>query len=256
MLKKVIDGRWLTASAVFGLFPAARVNGEDIEIYADESRSRVLMTWHNLRQQTEKPKGNPNLALADFVAPKSAGVPDYIGAFAVTAGLGIEKRLEIFEKQHDDYSAIMLKALADRLAEAYTELLHARVRREFWGYGRDETLTNADLIAEKYRGIRPAPGYPACPDHTEKGALFELLRAEEAGLRVTESYAMYPASSVSGFYLSHPQSRYFAVGKVGRDQVIDYARRKSMTVSEVERWLAPVLGYEPQPEAADAATLA
>ncbi|HYC44596.1 MAG TPA: methionine synthase [Burkholderiales bacterium] len=248
MLRKIIEGRWLTASAVFGLFPAARVGNEDIEIYADESRKRVLMTWHNLRQQTEKPTGNPNLCLAEFVAPKSSGVPDYIGAFAVTAGIGIEKRLEMFEKQHDDYSSIMLKALADRLAEACTELLHARVRREFWGYAKDEGLTNEELIAEKYQGIRPAPGYPACPDHTEKGALFELLRAEQAGIRLTESYAMFPASSVSGFYLSHPQSRYFAVGKVGRDQIGDYALRKGMPVSEIEYWLAPVLGYEPEPE--------
>jgi 5-methyltetrahydrofolate--homocysteine methyltransferase len=256
MLRKIVDGRWLSASAVFGLFPAARVDGEDIAIYADESRTSMLMTWHNLRQQTEKPTGNPNLSLADFVAPKTAGVPDYIGAFAVTAGLGIEKRLEIFEKQHDDYSAIMLKALADRLAEAYTELLHARVRREFWAYAKDERLTDEELIAEKYRGIRPAPGYPACPDHTEKGPLFELLGAERAGMRVTESFAMYPASSVSGFYLSHSHSRYFAVGKIGRDQAIDYARRKNMPLAEIERWLAPVLGYDPEPETAETAAAA
>jgi 5-methyltetrahydrofolate--homocysteine methyltransferase len=254
MLRKIIEGRWLTASAVFGLFAAARINNEDIEIYADESRKNVLMTWHNLRQQTEKPTGNPNLSLADFIAPKESGVPDYIGAFAVTGGLGIDKRLEMFEKQHDDYSAIMLKALADRMAEAYTELLHARVRREFWGYAADEALGNDELIAEKYRGIRPAPGYPACPDHMEKGALFELLGAERAGIRLTESYAMYPASSVSGFYLSHPQSRYFAVAKVGRDQMSDYARRKNMPLAEVERWLAPHLGYDPQPENVEAAT--
>jgi 5-methyltetrahydrofolate--homocysteine methyltransferase len=254
MLKKIVEGRWLTASAVFGLFPAARVNNEDIEIYADEKRTRTLLTWHNLRQQNEKPTGNPNLSLADFIAPKSSGVPDYIGAFAVTAGLGIEKRLEIFEKQHDDYNSIMLKALADRLAEAFTELLHARVRREFWGYAKDEGLTNAELIEEKYRGIRPAPGYPACPDHMEKGPLFELLRAEKAGLRLTESYAMYPASSVSGFYLSHPASRYFAVGKIDRDQVADYARRKNLPVAEVERWLAPVLAYDPEPANLEEAT--
>jgi 5-methyltetrahydrofolate--homocysteine methyltransferase len=239
---------------VFGLFPAARVSHEDIEIYADEARRKVLMTWHNLRQQNEKPAGNPNLSLADFIAPREAGVPDYIGAFAVTAGFGIEKRLEIFERQHDDYSAIMLKALADRLAEACTELLHARVRREFWGYAKDEQLSSEDLIREKYRGIRPAPGYPACPDHTEKRALFELLRAERAGMRLTESFAMYPASSVSGFYFSHPESRYFAVGKVDRDQIADYARRKDMPVAEVERWLAPVLGYEPEPEASEELT--
>ncbi|HEY9447585.1 MAG TPA: methionine synthase, partial [Burkholderiales bacterium] len=204
MLQKIIAGRWLTAGGVFGLFPAASVNHEDIEIYADESRKQVLMTWHNLRQQNLKPTGKPNSSLADFVAPKSTGVPDYIGAFAVTAGIGIEKRLAEYEKQHDDYGAIMLKALADRLAEAFAELLHARVRREFWGYAKDEALDNAAMIAERYRGIRPAPGYPACPDHTEKGPLFELLQPERVGMRITESYAMYPASAVSGFYLSHP----------------------------------------------------
>ncbi|MGZ5124859.1 MAG: methionine synthase [Burkholderiales bacterium] len=255
MLKKIIEGRWLTANAVFGLFPAASVNHEDIEIYADETRRKTLMTWHNLRQQTEKPTGNPNLCLADFVAPKDCGVPDYIGAFAVTAGLGIEKRLEVFEKQHDDYASIMMKALADRLAEAFTELLHARVRREFWAYAKDERLSKEELIAEKYRGVRPAPGYPACPDHTEKGALFKLLQAERAGIELTESYAMYPASSVSGFYLSHPDSRYFAVGKAGRDQITDYARRKNMPIPEIERWLSPILGYEPETEGSVPATM-
>ncbi len=253
MLKKILDGRWLAANGVFGLFPAARVSEEDIEIYADESRREVRATWHNLRQQNEKPAGNPNLSLADFIAPKSAGVADYIGGFAVTAGIGIEKRLEVFEKQHDDYSSIMLKALADRLAEAFTELLHLRIRKEFWGYAKDAKLTCEELIDEKYRGIRPAPGYPACPDHTEKGALFELLQAGKAGLRLTESYAMHPASSVSGFYLSHPESRYFAVGKIGRDQVADYARRKALPVAEIERWLAPVLGYEPEAAPAERA---
>jgi 5-methyltetrahydrofolate--homocysteine methyltransferase len=256
MLKKIIDGRWLTASAAFGLFPAARVNHEDIEIYSDEKRQKVLATWHNLRQQTEKPTGNPNLSLGDFIAPKESGVPDYIGAFAVTAGLGIEKRLEIFEKQHDDYNSIMLKAIADRLAEAFTELLHARVRKEFWGYARDENLSNEEMIGEKYRGVRPAPGYPACPDHTEKGALFELLGAQRAGIQLTESYAMFPASSVSGFYLSHPDSRYFAVGKTDRDQIDDYARRKTMPRADIERWLAPVLGYEPEAEPVEAETAA
>ncbi len=248
MLKKIIAGRWLTASAVFGLFPAASVDAEDIEIYADEKRARPLMTWHNLRQQNVKPTGRPNLCLADFVAPKGSGVADYVGAFAVTAGIGIEKKLKEFENKHDDYGAIMLKALADRLAEAFTELLHKRVRREFWGYARDERLDNAALIAEKYRGIRPAPGYPACPDHTEKGPLFELLKAERIGMRLTESYAMYPAAAVSGFYFSHPESQYFAVGKVGRDQIEDYARRKGMPVAEAERWLAPYLAYESQPQ--------
>jgi 5-methyltetrahydrofolate--homocysteine methyltransferase len=246
MLKKIIDGRWLTASGVFGLFAAATVEHEDIEIYADRAGSKRLMTWHNLRQQNQRPTGRPNFSLADFIAPKGAGVNDYIGAFAVTAGIGIEKKLEEFEKRHDDYSSIMLKALADRLAEAFAELLHLRVRKEFWGYARDETLDHEALIKERYRGVRPAPGYPACPDHTEKGALFRILGCERAGIRLTESYAMYPASSVSGFYFSHPQSRYFAVGKIARDQVADYARRKGMPVPEAERWLAPNLGYEPE----------
>ena len=245
MLKKVVEGRWLRASAVFGLFPAAAVDAEDIEIYADESRKQVLMTWHNLRQQNVKPTGRPNLCLADFVAPKGSGVSDWIGAFAVTAGIGIEKKLAEFEKKRDDYSAIMLKALADRLAEAFTERLHQRVRKEFWGYARDEALDNEEIIAEQYRGIRPAPGYPSCPDHTEKGPLFRVLGAERIGMRLTESYAMVPAAAVSGFYFSHPASQYFAVGKVGRDQVEDYARRKDMPLGEAERWLAPNLAYEP-----------
>ncbi|MBM3357941.1 MAG: methionine synthase [Betaproteobacteria bacterium] len=245
MLKRIIEGRWLTANAVFGLFPAATVDTDDIEIYADGERSRALMTWRNLRQQNAKPAGRPNLCIADFVAPKGSGVADHVGAFAVTAGIGIEKKIAEFESKHDDYSAIMLKALADRLAEAFTELLHRRVRREFWGYARDEDLDNEALIAEKYRGIRPAPGYPACPEHTEKGPLFKMLGAERIGMRLTESYAMYPAASVSGFYFSHPASQYFAVGKVGRDQVEDYARRKGWPIEEAERWLAPYLAYEP-----------
>ena len=246
MLKKVIDGKWLQAHGVLGLFAANSVNeGEDIEIYGDESgrsNDRPVMIWHNLRQQNRKPTGNPNLCLGDFVAPKDRGIKDYLGAFAVTAGIGIEKKLAEFEKHHDDYNSIMLKALADRLAEAFTELLHKRVRREFWGYAKDESLDNEALIAEKYRGIRPAPGYPACPDHTEKGALFELLDAQRAGITLTESFAMWPASSVSGFYLAHPQAQYFAVGKIAKDQVEDYARRKHMPVDEAERWLAPLLG--------------
>ena len=257
MLRKIIDGKWLQANGVFGLFPANSVNhGEDIEVYADDKRDRVLMTWHNLRQQNKKPTGNPNLCLGDFVAPKDSGVRDYCGAFAVTAGIGIDKRVKAFEDEHDDYNAIMLKALADRLAEAFTELLHKRVRRELWSYAKGEALDNDALINEEYRGIRPAPGYPACPDHTEKGALFELLRASDTGIILTESYAMLPASSVSGFYLAHPQSQYFAVGKIGRDQVEDYARRKDMPLAAVERWLAPYLGYdealeiEPAPVAA------
>ena len=202
------------------------------------------MVWHNLRQQTEKPADRPNFCLADFVAPKDSGLHDYIGAFAVTAGIGLDERVHEFEAKHDDYSAIMLKALADRLAEAFAEALHARVRREFWGYAADERLANEDLVAEKYRGIRPAPGYPACPDHTEKGPLFDLLGAGEIGISLTESFAMLPASSVSGFYLSHPQAQYFAVGKIAEDQAGDYARRKGLAIDTTERWLAPVLAYD------------
>ncbi len=262
MLKRIVDERWLTANAVFGLFPANAV-GDDIEIYeVDErsprkgdaagdptasplpSRSQVAMTWHNLRQQTKKPESIPNYCLADFVAPKDSGVADYLGAFAVTTGLGIDARVAEFEKQNDDYNAILLKALADRLAEAFAELLHARVRREFWGYAADEGLDNDSLIEEKYRGIRPAPGYPACPDHTEKGALFDLLQApQNADITLTESYAMLPTAAVSGFYFSHPKAQYFATGKVDKEQVADYAQRKGWTMEEAERWLAPVLSY-------------
>ncbi len=244
MLTTIISEKWLTANAVFGLFPANSVNSDDIEIYTDESRSKVAMTWHNLRQQTKKPNDIPNFCLADYIAPRETGVSDYIGAFAVTAGIGIDAHIARFERNHDDYSAIMLKALADRLAEAFAELLHARVRREFWGYAADEALDNDALIAEKYRGIRPAPGYPACPEHTEKGPLFELLQAPlNAGITLTESFAMLPTAAVSGFYFSHPQAQYFAIGKVDRDQVLDYARRKLWTLEEAERWLAPVLAY-------------
>jgi 5-methyltetrahydrofolate--homocysteine methyltransferase len=244
-LDKLVREKWVRANGVLGLFPSARVEGDDIEIYADEKRARRLMTWHNLRQQNQKPAGRPNLCLADFVAPKETGVEDWIGAFAVSAG-GFDERLRQYEAQHDDYGAIMLKVLADRLAEAFAEHLHERVRREYWGYAAGERLGNADLIAEAYRGIRPAPGYPACPDHTEKRALFELLdAASNADITLTESFAMLPVSAVSGFYLSHPEASYFAVGKVGRDQVKDYARRKAMPVQEVERWLAPYLAYEP-----------
>jgi 5-methyltetrahydrofolate--homocysteine methyltransferase len=244
MLKKIIDEKWLSANAVFGLFPANTVNSDDVEIYTDETRKKVAITWHNLRQQTKKPADIPNYCLADYIAPKESGVADYIGGFAVTAGIGIDAHVEAFEKQNDDYSAIMLKALADRLAEAFAELLHARVRREFWGYAVDETLDNDALIAEKYRGIRPAPGYAACPEHTEKGPLFDLLQATaNAGITITESFAMLPTAAVSGFYFSHPQSQYFAIGKINKDQVEDYAQRKGMTLEEAERWLAPVLNY-------------
>jgi len=254
-LKKMIEGRWVRASGVLGLFPAARVSADDIEIYRDAARRDVAMTWHNLRQQNPKPAGHPNLCLADFVAPKESGVPDWIGAFAVTAGLGIKKKLAEFERTHDDYSAIMLKSLADRLAEAFAEHLHERVRREYWGYAPEESLDNAALIAERYRGIRPAPGYPACPDHTEKAGLFELLEAtRHAGIELTESFAMLPAAAVSGFYLSHPKASYFAVGRIGRDQLEDYARRKGMSIEDAERWLAPYLAYDPL-QAVSAASL-
>ena len=244
MLEKIVVDKWLTANGVLGLFPANSVNGDDIEIY-DPGRRRTLMTWHNLRQQNAKPVGRPNLCLADFVAPGESGVEDWIGAFAVTTGVGADERVKAFEAAHDDYNAILLKALADRLAEAFAEHLHWRVRREFWGYAPDEDADNERLVKEQYRGIRPAPGYPACPDHTEKGPLFDLLKAtDNASMTVTESFAMWPAASVSGFYFSHPESQYFAVGKVDRDQVEDYARRKGWSVEQAEKWLAPVLGYE------------
>jgi len=234
----------LVARAVIGFFPASSIL-EDIEIYADESRSKVLTKFHTLRQQMMKPEGESENALADFIAPKESNRKDYLGAFAVTAGLKIEPLVEEFVKNHDDYSALLTKALADRLAEALAELMHKRVRDE-WGFGRDEKLTREDLLHERYRGIRPAPGYPASPDHTEKRQLFELLQAEKnACIRLTESFAMYPAASVCGIYFSHPQSKYFAVGKIGRDQTLDYARRKAMELGEAERWLAPYLNYDP-----------
>ncbi len=239
MLAGIIAQKWLTANGVIGLFPANSV-GDDIEIYSDESRSQIAMTYHSLRQQAEKPPGRPNLALADFIAPK--GIQDYIGGFAVTAGINIDARVAEYEKNHDDYNAILLKALADRLAEAFAELLHERVRREFWGYAADEALSNDDMIAEKYRGIRPAPGYPACPEHSEKAPLFELLHApENAGIMLTDSFAMLPTAAVSGLYFSHPESSYFAVGKIGRDQLEDYAQRKGWDIETAERWLAPNL---------------
>ncbi|HEX8989059.1 MAG TPA: methionine synthase [Rhodocyclaceae bacterium] len=239
MLQQIIAGRWLTVNAVFGLFPA-NSNGDDIVLYADEARTQPLMSWHGLRQQQQRPDGKPQQCLADFVAP--AGTPDYVGAFAVTAGLGIEKKLAEFEAQHDDYHAIMLKALADRLAEAAAEWLHEHVRKDAWGYAADEQLSNHDLVAEKYLGIRPAPGYPACPDHTAKGELFKLLDVpKNAGMGITENFAMTPAASVAGFYLAHPEAHYFAVSKIGRDQLADWAKRSGLTEAEAERWLAPVL---------------
>ncbi len=244
MLERIVEEKWLEARAVIGLYPANSV-GDDIEIYADESRDEVIAVLHNLRQQQVKPKGKPNRCLSDFVAPR--GRPDYIGTFALTAGIGIDEHIERFEKAHDDYSAILLKALADRLAEAFAERLHQRVRTEFWGYARDERLDNDALIKEKYQGIRPAAGYPACPDHTEKDTLWSLMEVEErTGIWLTEAKAMVPTAAVSGVYYAHPQAAYFAIGKIHRDQVEDYARRKGMSVEEVERWLAPNLGYEPE----------
>ncbi|THK42403.1 methionine synthase [Methylophaga sp. SB9B] len=245
MLKQIVDEKWLKARAVIGLFPANSVGDDDIEIYTDDSRQQVLMKLHSLRQQAEKPPGRPNAALADFLAPKETGVEDYIGAFAVTAGIGIDEHIERFEADHDDYHSIMLKALADRLAEAFAERMHERVRKEFWGYKKDEQLDNEDLIDEKYQGIRPAPGYPACPDHTEKGLLWDLLDVEKRiGMTLTESFAMLPTAAVSGFYFAHPESRYFGLGKISEDQVKDYAKRKNWTLDYAERWLAPALSYD------------
>ena len=245
MLKQVIAEKWLEARAVVGLFPANAV-GDDVEVYADEQRTRVLTTLTFLRQQKGKPEGQPHECLADYVAPQSSGVADYIGAFAVTAGIGIEQHLARFERAHDDYSSIMLKALADRLAEAAAEHFHERVRRELWGYSAREVLTNEQLIHEEYRGIRPAPGYPACPDHTEKAKLWQLLDAQKAaGIRLTESYAMHPTAAVSGWYFAHPDAHYFAVGKIARDQVEEYAQRQGVSVEVMEKWLSPNLGYEP-----------
>ena len=240
MLERVIEGRWLAAHGVIALMPANSA-GDDIELYADASRTKVALRWRNLRQQNERPPGKSNYCLADFVAPKVSGLEDYAGAFAVTAGLGIERKLAEFEAKKDDYSAIMLKSLADRLAEAFAEWLHMRVRREYWGYAKDETLNNAALIREEYRGIRPAPGYPACPDHTVKAALFDLLQARNVGMSLTESYAMLPAASVSGFYVAHPEARYFAVGRIGEDQLADFARRGGESDEALRRALAPSL---------------
>ncbi|OQS46533.1 methionine synthase [Chromobacterium violaceum] len=243
MLKRIVDENWLTANAVIGLFPAASVDDDDIEIRRPDNGAS-LMTWVGLRQQLPKTDGKANWALADYVAPKDSGVDDYIGAFAVTAGIGIEPHVKRFEDANDDYSAILLKALADRLAEAFAELMHARVRREFWGYAADEQIDNEGLIDEQYRGIRPAPGYPACPDHTVKTELFKLLDAPAIGMTLTEGYAMLPTAAVSGFYFSHPSSRYFGVGKVEKDQVASYAERRGVTLEQAERDLAPNLGYD------------
>ncbi len=245
LLSRIVKDRLLTARGVYGFFPA-NADGDDIRLFSDAERARPLATVHTLRQQMEKPEGQPLEALADFVAPKESGRKDFLGAFAVTAGIGVDALCHAFEKEHDDYSSILVKALADRLAEAFAEMLHQRARAD-WGYGQSESLTAEDLLRERYRGIRPAPGYPACPDHTEKRTLFSLLEVEKsAGISLTENFAMTPASSVSGFYFSHPDAHYFGVGRLGRDQIEDYAARKRWTLAEAERWLSPNLGYEPE----------
>jgi 5-methyltetrahydrofolate--homocysteine methyltransferase len=246
MLTQLIDEKWLTANAVVGFWPANSV-GDDIELYSDESRGKPFATFHTLRQQMARDSGKANLALADFVAPKETGVADYLGGFAVTAGIGEDEIARRFELANDDYSKILVKALADRLAEAFAEAMHEKVRRELWAYAPDEKLSNDALIAEDYIGIRPAPGYPSQPDHTEKRTLFGLLDAEsEAGMKLTESCAMWPGAAVSGLYFSHPESRYFGIGKIGRDQVADYAARKGWSLEEAERWLGPILNYDPK----------
>ncbi|MBE7475799.1 MAG: methionine synthase [Ignavibacteriales bacterium] len=244
LLEKVINEKLLTANGIVGLFPANSVGVDDIEVYSDETRSGVKRVLHTIRQQMQKSANEPNIALADFIAPKETNVKDYIGMFAVTAGTGIEKLIEKFDNEHDDYNSIMIKVIADRLAEAFAEHLHELVRKEYWGYASDENFSNDDLIKEKYFGIRPAPGYPAQPDHTEKPIIFSLLNAEQnSGIKLTESQMMYPAASVCGVYFSHPESKYFTVGKISKDQVLDYHRRKGMSVEEIERWLSPILNY-------------
>jgi 5-methyltetrahydrofolate--homocysteine methyltransferase len=251
LLKKVIEGRWLTANGAIALLPANSVNDDDIEIYTDDTRTQVAFTYYGLRQQGVKPiieneKGEkvqrPNQCLADFIAPKSSGIADYIGMFAVTAGLGIEKYEKRFEQANDDYSSIMLKSLADRLAEAFAEYLHERVRKDLWGFAPDEALSNEAMIKEEYRGIRPAPGYPACPEHTVKTEMFRVLQCDEISMQLTESFAMFPGASVSGFYFAHPESKYFVVGKIGQDQLEDMVARRGISKEDAERWLAPNLG--------------
>ena len=250
MLDEIVAKGWFKAAAVAGFWPA-NSSGDDIQIFGDASRSKPIATLHTLRQQLARREGRANVALADFIAP--SGRPDHIGAFVVTAGIGEDEVADRFKNANDDYSSIMVKALADRLAEAFAERLHQKVRREFWGYGADEALTTEDLIAEKYRGIRPAPGYPAQPDHTEKATLFRLIDGERIGVKLTESFAMWPGASVSGLYFSHPEAHYFGVGKIERDQVEDYAARKGWSVAEAERWLAPILNYDPLALAKEAA---
>ena len=244
LLDKILKENLLAANGVFGIFPANSV-GDDIEVYTDENRTGVKRILHSLRSQTKKSDNLPNLALADFIAPKETGRIDWIGAFAVTAGIGIGELVNKFESEHDDYNSIMTKALADRLAEAFAEHLHELVRKKYWGYSPEEEFKNDDLIKEKYRGIRPAPGYPAQPDHTEKTIIFDLLEVEQnTSIRLTENLAMFPAASVSGLFFAYPEAKYFNVGKIGKDQVLDYHKRKGMSLDEIERWLGPVLNYD------------
>jgi 5-methyltetrahydrofolate--homocysteine methyltransferase len=240
MLDEIVKSRSLQANGVVAFFPAVNT-GDDVALFRKENDTAPFTTFHFLRQQNKKAQNLPNFCLADFVSPNKG--KDYFGMFAVTAGIGLEKLIAKHKANNDDYSDIMAKALADRLAEAFAECLHKKVRKELWGYASDENLTNEDLIDEKYKGIRPAPGYPACPDHTEKKQLFEILDGEKIGIKLTESYAMFPGASVSGFYFSHPDSKYFGLGKIDKDQVVDYSTRKGVSVEEVEKWLAPVLGY-------------
>jgi 5-methyltetrahydrofolate--homocysteine methyltransferase len=240
MLSQIIDERWLTADGVAGLWPAAS-SGDDVVLWTDETRASPLFVWRNLRQQNERPAGKPNYCLADFVAPQASGLRDYAGAFAVTTGGDVDARVAAYKAANDDYSALMLKSLADRLAEAFAEWLHRKVRTDWWGYVPDESLDSAALVREEYRGIRPAPGYPACPDHAVKADLFAALRASDAGMEITDSYAMLPAASVSGFYLAHPDARYFAVGKIGEDQLADFAARSGIDIGVARRRLAPNL---------------
>jgi 5-methyltetrahydrofolate--homocysteine methyltransferase len=255
MLEQLVQEKWLRARAVVGFFPVNSSGDDDIAVFTDDTRRTVKVRLHHLRQQKSKPQNQAQSCLADFVAPLGSGRADYLGAFAVTAGIGIDEHVARFEAAHDDYSSIMLKALADRLAEALAERMHERVRRDLWGYAPHEHLDGAGLISEQYQGIRPAPGYPACPEHTEKATLWQLLDPERnAGIRLTESFAMFPTAAVSGFYFSHSQAHYFGVGQIDRDQVASYAHRKGWTRAEAERWLAPNLGYEPDAgDTADAA---
>jgi len=247
MLDQIVNENWLEARAVFGIFPAKRVADNSVALYDPEHPKTRLTKLEFSRQQVRKPEGKPNRSLSDFIAPEDLGMQDYMGAFAVTTGLGIEKYTKKFEDKNELDNVIMLKALADRLAEAFAECLHEHVRKQWWGYDKDESLTGDDLIRERYKGIRPAPGYPACPDHTEKKKLWELLDVEaNTGISLTESYAMWPAASVSGWYFAHPDASYFAVGKINRDQIEQYAAAKNISIENAERWLSPNLGYEPE----------